>query len=203
MRRYTVDDVLSWGPCDRYTDDAAAELRRLIPVEGLTALEIADLAAVPAKNRLLALLREEIIPARDLRWLACDWAEEALLRERAAGREPDPRSWAAVEVARRYARGEATTEELAAAWDSAWDAWAAAEAAVWAAEDSAGAAWAATEAAVWAAAEAAVWAAEAAAEDAAGAAAWDAQLADVRTVLVRLAALEAEEAIRVMRGGDR
>ena len=44
--------------------------------------------------------------------LACDCAERALQRERYAGREPDPRSWAAVEVARRYARGEATRDEL-------------------------------------------------------------------------------------------
>jgi hypothetical protein len=55
-----------------------------------------------------------------LRLFAADCAERALLREQAAGREPDPRSWAAAAVARRYARGEATDEELDAAWDAAW-----------------------------------------------------------------------------------
>ena len=49
---------------------------------------------------------------------------------------PDPRSVNACDVAERYANGEATKEELAAAWDAAmyaaWDAaWDAAGAAAW------------------------------------------------------------------------
>ena len=70
------------------------------------------------------------------RLFAADCAEAALLGERACGREPDPRSWAAVDVARRDARGEATMAELTAAWDArdaardaAWDAWDARDAA--------------------------------------------------------------------------
>ena len=62
-----------------------------------------------------------------LRLFAADCAERALLRERTAGREPDSRSWAAVEVARRYARGEATRDDLAAAWAAGMDAAKAAE----------------------------------------------------------------------------
>ena len=47
---------------------------------------------------------------------------------------PDPLSIAAVDVAERYANGEATIEELAAARAAAWAAaWAAARAAAWAA----------------------------------------------------------------------
>ncbi len=97
-----------------------------------------------------------------LREWACDCAERALTREREAGRETDPRSWEAIAVARRYNKGEATKEELAAAWDAAWDAaWAAAgDAARAAARDAARAA--------------ARDAARAAARDAARAAAWDA-----------------------------
>ena len=87
----------------------------------------------------------------------------------------DPRSLVALDVAERYARGEATDKELSTAWAAAWDA---ANAAEDAAEDAATAA--ASEAA-WAAA----WAAEAAAEDAAGAAAGAAS---------RAAALDAERA---------
>ncbi len=93
----------------------------------------------------------------------------------------DPRSRAALDVAERYANGQATDGELAAArnaaWaasDAAWDAALdAAWAAAWAASDAAGhAAWDAADAAraaVWAAwdaadaARAAVWAAGAAA----------------------------------------
>ena len=90
----------------------------------------------------------------------------------------DPRSRNAVEVAERLARGEATREELAAAyaagaaaWAEAWaarDAWDAAREAAWAAWDAAReAAWDARDAA-WDA----VWAAREAARDAARAAVW-------------------------------
>ena len=88
----------------------------------------------------------------------------------------DQRSIDALDVAARFANGEATQEELAAARAAARDAaWAAARAA---ARDAAGdAAWAAARAAAWAAARAAARdaagdAAGDAARDAAGAAAW-------------------------------
>jgi len=69
---------------------------------------------------------------------------------------PDPRSIAACDVAERYANGQATSDELCAAWDAArdaaWDAaGAAARAAAW---DAAGAA---AGAAAWVAAMAAAW----------------------------------------------
>ena len=79
----------------------------------------------------------------------------------------DERSRHAVEVAERYANGEATAEELAAARAAAW----AANDAARAASD---AAWDAAWAAAWAAARAASDAASAAASDAASAAASDA-----------------------------
>jgi len=86
----------------------------------------------------------------------------------------DPRSVAALDIAERFANGEATTRELAAAGAAAWDAAgaaarAAARAAAW---DAAGdAAWAAAGVAAGVAARDA---AGAAAGDAAWAAAWDA-----------------------------
>ncbi len=70
---------------------------------------------------------------RELRLWGCDCAERALQRERDAGREPAKRSWGAIAVARRFAGGEATREELVAAW-------AAARAAAWAAAGDARAA---------------------------------------------------------------
>src|SRR5690606_5004549 len=100
-------------------------------------------------------------------------AEQALQRERAAGREPDPRSWKALEVKRRWLAGDAGDDELAAARaaarDAAWDA------AVAPARDAAVAA--AVVAAVAAARGAAVdaaWVAAEAAAFAAADAAWDA-----------------------------
>ena len=81
----------------------------------------------------------------------------------------DPRSIAALDVADRYAKGEATDDELSAARDAAWDARDAARAAASAAARDARAA---ARAAAWAAS-----AASAAAWDAASAAARDARAA--------------------------
>ena len=69
----------------------------------------------------------------------------------------DQRSLDALDVAERYANGEATEAELVAAGDAAWDA------AMWAAaRDAAWAAWNAARAAAWAAAMTAERAADAA-----------------------------------------
>jgi len=79
-----------------------------------------------------------------LREFAMDWFEKMFWgRLLARGREPDPQSVRAIEVARRYMRGEATTEEVAGAarlavraaanvadCDAAWTAYAVANVAV-------------------------------------------------------------------------
>ena len=101
--------------------------------------------------------------ASNLRLFACDVAEDAL----SLVASPDPRSVSAIEVARRFAAGGATDDELAAAWAAAW---AAARAAAW---DAARAARAAARDAARAAAWDAAWyAARAAAWDATWYAAW-------------------------------
>src|SRR5690606_37621982 len=150
------------------------------------------------------------------RLFAADCAEAALLGERASGREPDERPWAAVDAARRFARGEisraeadaaskAATAAGAAARDAARAAaraaWAAAEAAGWAAAADAAtkaadaatkaadaAAWAAADAAAWAAAEAAAW--DAVARATAWDAAWDAKDALYRRLRLYLEGAE-------------
>jgi len=70
---------------------------------------------------------------RDLRLLACDFAESTLsIFESEHPDDKRPRK--AIRVSRQYAIGGATKCELAAAWDAARDAaWAAAGAAAWAA----------------------------------------------------------------------
>ena len=90
-----------------------------------------------ASSRTVAWMADA---TRTLHEFAVWCAREALLRERQAGREPDPRCWAALEVKERWLNGLATTEELAAAS-------AAARAASWAA--SSAAAWDAASAAAW------------------------------------------------------
>ncbi len=166
----TRERLRTWNAC--YSDEKIAEL---VPVEGLSPLAVCDLQTVTVADRLWVLLREEIIPARELRLLACDWADQALAYAGSA----DPRCVAAIAVSRRYAAGEATREELTAARDSALGAarYAAWDAARAVARD---AAWDAAWAAVQAAVQAATW-------DAAWDATWEQLLADVRRVLVALA----------------
>jgi len=96
----------------------------------------ADGPVIDAGNKVVVrrarlVLRVPTYNDRTLRLFACDEAERALNLYDNGG---DPRSRMAIEVARRYANGEATREELdaawaaagAAAWDAAWDAaWAA------------------------------------------------------------------------------
>jgi hypothetical protein len=141
-------------------------------------------------TRQARLLRRLAWDARAARLFACDCAERALVVWERHGIPGDTRPRDAIAVARRYADGQATQEELAAARDAAWDAARAATRdaawdAAWAADGAAdgAAAWdaarAAAGAAAWDADVAAAWAAAwAAARDAAraaaGAAAWDA-----------------------------
>jgi hypothetical protein len=108
---------------------------------------------------------------------ACWCAEQALLKEREAGREPDPRSWAAIEAKRKWLRGEITDSELAAAWAAARDA--AKEAARTAWDDAARTARDAAWATAWAAARAAAWEATRTAWAAASDTAWAAVMAAI------------------------
>jgi hypothetical protein len=190
--KITADMIIEWDPCESYTP----EMIRDGIGGGKTPLEICDLD-IPAQDKLWLLLREEIIPAKDLHEFACQFAETALHAERAAGREPHPDSWKAIEVKRRWMAGVATDEDLSAAsatawdaawataWDAAWaTAWDAARDAAWAAARAArDAAWAAASAAAWGAASAAAWGAARAASDAASYAAWAEQLEKVREYL--------------------
>jgi hypothetical protein len=76
--------------------------------------------------------------SRELRIFACDCAERALPAFEAEHPDDD-RPRRAIEVARRFADGDATMAEMQDAWDAAWDA--AQAAAVAAARDTGYAAW--------------------------------------------------------------
>jgi hypothetical protein len=185
----TRELLREWNAC--YCDD---KINYYVPESGLTPLQILDLD-IPTEDRLWVILREEIIPARELRLLACKWARGAL----AVAGNPDPRSVAAVDCAERFAMDEVTAEELDSARAAAWAAaqaaaryadWAAAWAAARAAAQAAAryAAWAAAQAAARdAARDAARYAAQAAARDAARDAALDDQINDFRSVLESVA----------------
>ena len=74
----------------------------------------ADDKSVVREARLLRRLNWS---NREARLFACDCAERVV---HLCGDDPRPR--AAIETARRYANGQATDEELVAAWDAARDA---------------------------------------------------------------------------------
>lgn len=111
-------------------------------------------ARVPYKDRLWTVLREGVLTDKQLRLVAVSYASRALRDERKAGREPDPRSWEAVKVAKKFANGKATEQELSAAESAAWSAaWSAAPSAAWSAARAAeSAAWSAAQSAAQSAA---------------------------------------------------
>jgi hypothetical protein len=187
--RLTRESARTHNAC--YSDKRIA---CLVPPGGLTPSQIARLT-ISHEDRLWALYT--LADDRILREHACWCARQAL----ALILDPDPRSIAAVDVAERFARGEATTDELDAAWsaaraaarDAAWDA---ARDAAWAAARAAArdAAWDAAWAAAWDAARAAAW--DDAAWDAARDAARDAQISHL---VARLTPTLAERGLSVSR----
>jgi len=145
MKKYrcTVDEVMSWDPCEEYTRERVKKLfghRKY-----LTAAQILDLN-IPIEDRFWAVLREELVPERVLHEFACKCAESALRRERRQGRELDVRILNAIRVKRLWLDGKVTDEDLSAAesaaelaaWSAAWSAAeSAARSAAWSAARSA------------------------------------------------------------------
>ena len=144
----TRESLRSAGAC--HSDERIAEW---VPEAGVVVspetVAEAISAGVSREDIHWALAMAAVASDRVLREHACWCARRAL----ALVPDPDPRRLKAVEVAERFALGEATRDELAAARDAAW-------------------------AAAWDAAWAAAWAA---ARDAARDAAWDAQAAYLRS----------------------
>jgi len=113
MKTATINDVMSWTSCSRYTKKATAKL--FAGRENVTALNILELD-IPAEDKLWIVLREEMLDANILHEFACRCAEEALKLIY----NPDPRSIAAIEAKRAWLRGEITDNELAIARASAY-----------------------------------------------------------------------------------
>jgi len=125
---------------------------------------------------------------RILHEFACSCLEDMLHAERKAGREPDPRSWKAVQTKRRWLAGKATDEELDAAGSAAAiAAWSAA----WSAAESV------AESAAWSVAESVAGSvAESVAESAAESAAWNAAWNAARSAARSAAESAAESAAK-------
>lgn len=121
MKTVTLEQILKWNPCSDYSE---RRLKKLAAGRTeISAQEILDLN-IPVEDRLWAVLRNDFFTDSELRLLACDFTEHTLhIFERAHPGDARPRE--TIEVARRYAHGEATDEELAAARRAArlvaWD----------------------------------------------------------------------------------
>jgi hypothetical protein len=185
MKIVTVDEFLA----TRDTCYSEEEIRAIAgDKKEWTALDVLALKDIPAEDRLFVVLDESFIDAPALHEFSCVVAERAL----ALVKNPDPRSAGAICVKRKWLRGEATDEELAAARYAAEAA--ARFAAGYAAEAAKGATWAAEAAADAAAADAAraaarsiAWsAARAAADAAAWYAAWAAEREEQVKILIGL-----------------
>ena len=174
---FRIDDIRNFRPRPCYDPS-----RYLAEDWTGTALDVLDVTDCPAADRIWVVLG--MMSENDRRLAACCFVRRTPIGD---GRTvwdllTDDRSKRAVEVAERFADGEATERELDAAWDAARGAanaaaWDAASAAAWDAANAA--AWDAASAAASAAARGAAWdaasaAARGAAWDAANAAAWDA-----------------------------
>ena len=189
MKGYTIKEVKSWGACYPRERLEALYAGR----ETLTARECLDLD-IPDEDKLYALLRPEVLPGKELHFLACDFAERVVHLTR------DPCSAEAIRVKRLWLEGKASDVEMGAAKAAAKAATRTAKTAAieWVAK--ANAAWAAKEDAEDVEAAARTWAkaeADAAKADAAWAAAnaaWVAAAMATTADAARAAANTAAEA---------
>jgi hypothetical protein len=155
ISEFDTEKIDSWEPCYPASE-------HIKPGEIHTVITLLDRKDIPFDDRLWVIMRDELVSDKLMRLFAvwCARQVQHLMK--------DERSIKALDVVEAFANGNATKEELAAAWAAAWAA--ALGAAESAARDAArAAARDAARAAAWAAAR---YAAESAARDAARAAAW-------------------------------
>ena len=153
MKTINNELIRSFSPCYDPSEKNIPDDETLTVVEAVAKYR----SIVPAKDIIWVLCRNEFLTDKDLRLFAVWCAREALKLDA----NPDKGSVNACNVAERFANGEATSEELAAARAAAIAAAWAAGAAAW--DAAYGAAYAAARAAAIAAALDAAWAARAAA----------------------------------------
>ena len=181
----TVQDVLDWNPCGRYSKKLIEKL--FAGRESITAIDICDMD-IPALDKLWAVLRDQVIEVNDLHEIACRFAESTLINYESKYPD-DKRPRLAIEAKRKWLQGEISDEELDAAESAARSAAqsaaeSAARSAAWSARSAARSA--AQSAAESAAESAARSAAESAAQSAARSAAQSAQVGIIKNYLTEV-----------------
>ena len=117
----TVKDILSFEPCEEWTEE---RIKKAFGKKNkVDALWILNQKHVSTLDRLWLVLREELLPAPVLQEFECLCTKRILQKERRAGKEPDPRSWAVIKAKRAWLKGEITDEELAVALEGARNTW--------------------------------------------------------------------------------
>lgn len=112
----TYERLVEWQAC--YLQDGRTELLQRLFAEPVTIRDVltrcdGEWALVSPVDRLWVATRPGVLPDRVLRLASFDTIERILRDERSAGREPDARSWAAIEGGRRYVVGELTAAVFA------------------------------------------------------------------------------------------
>ena len=126
LPRVTIDQVMAWEPCgydgkDNGTNYTRERVERLFDGrEAVNTLDILDLD-IDAADRIWAAAHKDVTPGVVLHEVACQWAEHVLhFFEEVYPDDRRPRQ--AIETKRRWIRGEATDDVLAAARTAAWSA---------------------------------------------------------------------------------
>lgn len=119
MKTVTYEEFIKFKPCWLETPNGRRRLQYYAQKhERWSAFDILNLNRVSARDRLWAVLREELIDAPILHEFACRCAEMAMEMVP----DPDSRSIAAIDAKRRWIRGEISDNELHVVMDAARDA---------------------------------------------------------------------------------
>lgn len=114
MWSYTPEQIMTDAkPCEEWPMSRVRALFAAYERETVTVIDVLECSSLSDRNAVYQAVR--MSSASDTRWLACIVAERALDRYDRG----DPRSYAAIEVSRRYAQGGVTQEEMTAAWSAA------------------------------------------------------------------------------------
>ena len=116
-RELTLEQVLDAKPCHNID-----KVRAWADQHGTSIAvdKIPTLSFLSWRDRWWLLTQTGVLSDKELRLVAVRIAHDALMSERSAGREPDERSWTAIQVAEDYAHGKASIKQLnAAAADAA------------------------------------------------------------------------------------
>ena len=124
MTKFTVEDILALNPCKEYRDGTLLK-RAFGRRKYMTVFQATDptvQTVIPPADLVWFFTQPGVLPdqVRGL-WIA-DCAERAVMRHWSPKYPTDTRPQAAIDAVRAYYRGEATRENLLAAWEAAWEA---------------------------------------------------------------------------------